>query len=238
MLTWLGDFLFRWRNAIFPLIIAVLCLVLPPQHVRTTLDVVVLAAGLALAGLGQALRVITVGWDYIERGGVQGRVAASRLVTHGMFGRSRNPMYVGNLLLSGGFLLALGHAVSAATGIVFFLLAYRAIVATEERFLAGKFGADYAAYCASVPRWWPRLRGLRAELHDRPLNLTAILVREFGTLSATLVTMLGLVAWRLQEHDLRHHVADVLDSVVIGAIAGFYLTMRTLKKKRIVWVPR
>ncbi len=238
MLTRLGDVLFRWRNAIFPAIIAVLCFLWPPQHVETKLDVVVLWTGLALAGLGQTLRIITVGWDYIERGGVQGRVAASRLVTHGMFGRSRNPMYVGNLLLAGGFLLALGHAVSAAAGIAFFLLAYRAIVATEERFLAGKFGADYTAYCASVPRWWPRLRGLRAELHDRPLNLTAILVREFGTLSATLVTAMALVAWRLQQHDPRNHLTDVLDAVFIGAIAGFYLTMRTLKKKRIVWVPR
>ncbi|MBM5810691.1 MAG: hypothetical protein FJ191_01810 [Gammaproteobacteria bacterium] len=238
MWTRLGDFLFRWRNAVFPAIIAVLCLLFPPQHVRTTLDVVVLYTGLALAGLGQALRIVTVGWDYIERGGIQGRVAASRLVTHGMFGRSRNPMYVGNLLVASGFLVALGHTVTAAVAIPFFLLAYRAIVATEEQFLAGRSGADYAAYCAGTPRWWPRLRGLRAELRARPLNLTAILVREYGTLSATLVTAMGLVAWRLQEHDLRHHLADVLDSVLLGAIAGFYLTIRTLKKKRIVWVPR
>jgi protein-S-isoprenylcysteine O-methyltransferase Ste14 len=238
VLVTFGNFLFRWRNAIFPLTIAALVVLSPPEHVRTKLELVLLCTGLAAAAAGQALRIITVGWDYIERGGVQGRVAASRLVTEGMFSRSRNPMYVGNLLVAGGFLLALGHAVPAAAGIAFFVLAYRSIVASEERVLGQKFGSEYAAYCASVPRWLPRLRGLRAEFRTRPLNLTAILVREFGTLSATLVTAMALVAWRLQEHDFSGRLSHLLDAAVIGFIAGFYLTMRTLKKRRIVWVPR
>ena len=238
MLITLGNFLFRWRNAVFPLTIVTLCILSPPQRVRTTLELVALCTGLACAGAGQALRIITVGWDYIERGGIQGRVAASRLVTEGMFGRSRNPMYLGNLLVAGGFLLALGHAMTAAAGIAFFLLAYRSIVASEEQFLGQKFGADYADYCASVPRWIPRFRGLRAEFRARPLNLTAILVREYGTLSATLVTAMVLVAWRLQEHDFQHHLSGMLDAAIIGLVAGFYLTMRTLKTRRIVWLPR
>ncbi|TAK53635.1 MAG: hypothetical protein EPO25_10050 [Gammaproteobacteria bacterium] len=237
-LSTLGAFFFRWRNALFPLVLIVLVELWPPGHVASRIELAILLAGLALATLGQALRILTVGWDYIERGGVHGRVAASRLVTHGMFARSRNPMYVGNLLIAGGFLLALGRLVPALAGIAFFLLAYRAIVASEEQFLASKFGADYASYMASVPRWLPRLRGLRAELRSRPLSLTAILVREFGTFSATVVTAVALLAWRLEPHDLLHNPWGVLDATLLGVIAGFYLTVRTLKKRRILWVPR
>lgn len=237
-LSTLGAVFFRWRNALFPLVLIVLVGLWPPWHVASCFDLAILLVGLALAALGETLRILTVGWDYIERGGVHGRVAASRLVRHGMFARSRNPMYVGNLLIAGGFLLALGRPAPALAGFAFFLLVYRAIVASEEQFLAGKFGADYASYVAGVPRWLPRLRGLRAELRSRPLSLTAILVREFGTFSATVVTAVALLAFRLQPHDLLHSPCGLVDAALLGALAGFYLTVRTLKKQRILWVPR
>ena len=37
----------------------------------------------------------------------------------------------------------------------FFLLSYRAVILSEERFLKDKFGDSFRSYCATVPRFLP-----------------------------------------------------------------------------------
>ncbi|MBU2071736.1 MAG: isoprenylcysteine carboxylmethyltransferase family protein [Gammaproteobacteria bacterium] len=78
---------------------------------------------------------------------------SSSLVVRGIYRYSRNPMYVGFLLL----LTALGcYLMSAAAFALLPLFVWymnRFQIAPEERFLRQKFGADYQAYCKSVRRW-------------------------------------------------------------------------------------
>jgi len=237
MLERIGSFLFRWRNGLFPLIILALAGFFPSQPISSPGELALLVVGLGIAAAGQVLRVLTIGWQYIERGGERGRVSATRLVTGGMFAHCRNPLYVGNVLLVAGFLIAFGRPLAAAIGFGICVFAYAAIVASEEAFLRRKFGEDFAAYCAAVPRWRLHLGGVLRTLRSEPANITAILLREYSTLSITALLATALAAWRLYEGYWNEAVFATV-SVIAGVVLGFFCTIRLLKKKRIVYLPR
>jgi hypothetical protein len=63
---------------------------------------------------------------------------------------------------------------------------YRRIVAEEEKFLANRFGAEFAGYCRKVPRWLPRAISLR-RMVTFGSNLP---VKEFGTTAGVLFAVL------------------------------------------------
>jgi protein-S-isoprenylcysteine O-methyltransferase Ste14 len=78
---------------------------------------------------------------------------ASQLVTDGVFRWSRNPMYLGLLLLLGGWALWLGSASPWLVLPMFTVFMTVVQIAAEEQALARVFGAAYLAYRKSVPRW-------------------------------------------------------------------------------------
>lgn len=78
---------------------------------------------------------------------------ASTLVTSGVFARSRNPMYVGLTGLVAALAFALGNAWLLAAPLLYAAYLTRYQILPEERAMAARFGADYAAYRQSVRRW-------------------------------------------------------------------------------------
>ncbi len=104
------------------------------------------------------------------------------LVESGPFGRSRNPLYIGNALILIGVGLWGGWHWSVAW-LLFVVVQYSAIVRWEESVLAQEHGDAFRAYCSRVPRWWPSGRpvpssavdGLGA-LRSERATITAILV--------------------------------------------------------------
>jgi protein-S-isoprenylcysteine O-methyltransferase Ste14 len=79
-----------------------------------------------------------------------------RLATSGPYAYTRNPLYLGSLLLGLGFAAAGG---SWALGIAFlalFLLVYWPVMRREESFLRQAFGEVYDRYAAAVPLVFPR----------------------------------------------------------------------------------
>ncbi|AEY01096.1 S-isoprenylcysteine methyltransferase-like protein [Oceanimonas sp. GK1] len=78
---------------------------------------------------------------------------ASRLVTSGVFARSRNPIYLGDSLLLLAFALWLQSWPALLGPVLFVLYMNRVQIAAEERALALRFGKAYADYCARVRRW-------------------------------------------------------------------------------------
>jgi protein-S-isoprenylcysteine O-methyltransferase Ste14 len=71
----------------------------------------------------------------------------------GPFALSRNPLYVGLLVLSAGLsLLAASAWALLALPVEWALLRWGAVL-PEERYLSQKFGPEYAAYLARVRRW-------------------------------------------------------------------------------------
>jgi len=150
----IGNFFFRYRNALFPLVFLLSVIVLRPKFLlgNPTVNRFVIILGVALAVFGQVFRLMTIGWEYIHRGGKDGKVYAQRLVQRGMYGITRNPMYVGNALIAVGMALSTCSPVIYGLIIPFFLFVYQAIVSAEEHYLRNKFGAEYEAYRARVNR--------------------------------------------------------------------------------------
>ncbi|MEO0971935.1 MAG: isoprenylcysteine carboxylmethyltransferase family protein [Pseudomonadota bacterium] len=78
---------------------------------------------------------------------------ASTLVQGGLYRFTRNPMYLGLLVVLSGWALWLGNPVNLLGLVLFVVLINRWQIAPEEQALRHKFGADYDAYCERVRRW-------------------------------------------------------------------------------------
>src|ERR1700685_820010 len=79
------------------------------------------------------------------------------LVVSGLYRYVRNPMYVAVLAVIMGQALIFGSIGLLEYAAVAWLAAHVFVVAYEEPTLRASFGAEYQAFCASVPRWIPRL---------------------------------------------------------------------------------
>ena len=78
---------------------------------------------------------------------------SSFLVRSGPFRFSRNPIYLGMVLILTGAALALGSATPWLIIPVFIWVIARQVIAGEERKLTAEFGAEYLEYCTRVRRW-------------------------------------------------------------------------------------
>ena len=109
-----------------------------------------LAFGLGGRFGGPAIRAFAVAGTTINPVQID---RASTLVTTGVFARSRNPMYVGLTALAAALAFALGNAWLLAAPLLYAAYITRYQILPEERVMAARFGADYAAYRQRVRRW-------------------------------------------------------------------------------------
>ena len=79
-----------------------------------------------------------------------------KLVAHGPFSFSRNPLYNGNFLLWMGIITISGVHWFLPVAAIIFALEYYYIVRYEEGVLESTFGQVYLDYKAKTPRWFPR----------------------------------------------------------------------------------
>lgn len=75
------------------------------------------------------------------------------LVTDGVFGYSRNPMYLGMMLVLVGTVTVLGSATPFLVLPLFFAVIRWRFIRHEERSLSRQFGAAYHEYTRRVRRW-------------------------------------------------------------------------------------
>jgi len=78
---------------------------------------------------------------------------ASRLVTTGMFRFSRNPMYLGMLLVLFAWFLYLGSLLNLVAIFLFYLFISTFQIEPEEQAMLKLFGDAYQDYCTKVRRW-------------------------------------------------------------------------------------
>jgi protein-S-isoprenylcysteine O-methyltransferase Ste14 len=78
---------------------------------------------------------------------------ASRLVTTGIYGVSRNPMYVALTALLAGLACWLPGGWTFVGPVAFALFIQRVQILPEERVLQAKFGREYQDYRRRVRRW-------------------------------------------------------------------------------------
>lgn len=81
----------------------------------------------------------------------------SRLVVSGSYRRVRNPMYVALLIVLSGEALVFADLRVFYWALIFWAGCHLFVLGYEEPALKRKFGSEYEAYRANVPRWLPRL---------------------------------------------------------------------------------
>jgi protein-S-isoprenylcysteine O-methyltransferase Ste14 len=119
--------------------------------------IVRIAGGVLLAGC--TLVLVDAFMRFVMEGaGTPAPVAPTeRLVVSGLFRYVRNPMYLAVVGAILGQALLLGQPVLVAYAAVVGLVTAAFVRLYEEPALSRQFGADYHAYRAAVPAWWPRL---------------------------------------------------------------------------------
>ncbi len=227
-----GDFLFKYRNVLFPCVLVAIALIRPPAHsgaLKQTIAIATVATGLAI-------RAFVIGFAYIKRGGLNKKVYADTLVTEGLFGLSRNPLYVGNLLVYIGVFLMHGDPLVVAIGVLTFVIFYLAIVAAEEFFLRQKFGDAYDAYTHDVPRWLPKLKGIRARFHAATdgmnYNVKRVILKDYSTMINALISLLFMTYYEaLTDNMQSFDSATSRFAVYLLVLAALALAIRTYKKR-------
>jgi len=92
------------------------------------------------------------------RGYAAGYVKKNEELTRtGPYAYTRNPLYLGSLLLVLGFALASASVWILLGVLAAFAAIYTPTILGEEAYLRDKFGAEFDAYVAVVPRLLPRL---------------------------------------------------------------------------------
>jgi protein-S-isoprenylcysteine O-methyltransferase Ste14 len=235
ILVRVGRFFFRYRKFVFSGLSLALLAGLRPMtaFVRAEVDSVVDLVGIGLLAAGQGLRAMVIGFAYIVRGGRDGEVYAEGLVQEGFFAHSRNPLYVGNLLILLGLFMIHGSPVGVLVGMLFFTFAYWTIVLAEESYLRERFGPVYEDYCRRVNRFIPSFSGFSASVRGMRFNWKRVIRKEYGTLFTNLSAALGLLLWErwARPGGPSPQATVVLLSAWAAALVA-YIWARRLKKAR------
>jgi protein-S-isoprenylcysteine O-methyltransferase Ste14 len=115
------------------------------------------AAGLAMGLCGVGIATALAGVAAFRRAQTTvdptDPAKSSSVVTSGVYRYTRNPMYLGFLLVLTGWAVYLSHPLALCVAFLFVLYMNRFQIAPEERILGAHFGASFEAYRASVRRW-------------------------------------------------------------------------------------
>lgn len=237
MMISIGNFFFRFRNALFPILYALLFV----NSGAIAEDFRLAAAlGFFVALIGQFLRAITIGLDYIVRGGRNRRVYAEGLVIGGVFAHCRNPLYVGNFLIIVGLGIASNSRIFIAVVVPAFAFIYMAIIAAEENYLLNKFGPQFQAYCSKVNRLIPDFRGFKTTIQGMNFNGRRLITAEYGSTYIWLTGMLAVTLRNAMRDANGNPHAALIEWLWIGLfVTGFgYLIARILKKSGRLRSPR
>lgn len=109
--------------------------------------------GLLAVSAGIFLLFIAAGLFIARKTTVMPTRAPDKLVTEGIYRVTRNPMYLGMLLILSGFPLMIDSIIGLICPLIFFLLMDRIIIPREEKVVEGVFGEDYLEYKSKTRRW-------------------------------------------------------------------------------------
>lgn len=108
--------------------------------------------GLVLVLVGIALMAAAIATFARHRTTVLPREVPQRLLTTGVYGLSRNPIYLADALVLAGIALTLDAAALPWVA-VFMVVIVRRFIRGEEAVCAATFDAEWRAYAARVRRW-------------------------------------------------------------------------------------
>ena len=106
-----------------------------------------LVCGVGIALLGLLLRGYAAG--HLRK--------HKQLATSGPYAFTRNPLYLGSVLLAAGFSVASHSWISTALLAAYLAVFYPVVIRREQTELETLYGAAFVEYASRVPAFWPRL---------------------------------------------------------------------------------
>jgi protein-S-isoprenylcysteine O-methyltransferase Ste14 len=190
----IGNFFFKYRSYT-PIPLAALILY------NAQLANSYISLGLACIIFGESIRF----WAVSYAGSITRttKVSASTLCTAGPFANTRNPLYIGNMLMYTGIVLIAGASNILAILMLtwlFFIIQYYLIINLEEQTLTRIFGATYLDYSKNVPRIFPRLISWESNDNREPMTLLETMRTEKRTLQNIIIFIIFIyIRYRLLE---------------------------------------
>ena len=146
--------------------------------------------GMSMVLLGFLLRIAARGYKKENSAG------GHNLIMEGPYRLSRNPMYLGTLIIGTGIIALIFTLWALPLFISIFLLVYIPQINREERELSQRFVDTYINYCQRTPKFFPRLNSL---LKFNPREYFSIkwpwIKNELLPLIMTICFLLAAEAW-------------------------------------------
>ncbi len=171
----MGEKLFKWRDYTPIPLLLLMFVAAEPNKISTTV-------GTAVVILGEMIRIYSVAFiGSISR--TRKDSLGHNLVMSGPFRYVRNPLYVGNFLITMGFATYAAQPWFIVLAALAFGFQYYCVVKYEETLLQAKFGEEYERYCQEVPAWIPKSLPSLDDI-EWPSNLSAAIRSEYRTFTA------------------------------------------------------
>ena len=179
-----GNLLFKYRSYT-PIPLALYILYNSHPEIQNML------IGFILIAIGESLRM----WAVRYAGGVTRttKVGAASLCTSGPYSYTRNPLYIGNMIIYSGFVFVAGSLNILPMLIitwVFFIIQYYLIINLEQNTLIDIFGKEYKNYMNNVPILFPRLSSWKNKDKYVPIKFSKTIKTEKRTLQNIILLML------------------------------------------------
>ena len=142
-----------------------------------------LLVGAPIAALGLAVRAWAAGCLAKDR----------ELATGGPYAYTRNPLYIGTLLVAAGLVVASRSILLGALFAAVFAMVYLPVIQNEEQHLRRLF-PEYAGYAARVPALWPRRA--RAGRSPNPFRFALYLRNQEYQAGAGLAAGMLFLIWK------------------------------------------
>ena len=134
------NFWIRWRVRVgYPVGIAAFWFATPQSKW--------LFCGVAIAAVGLLLRGYAAG--HLRK--------HKQLAISGPYAYTRNPLYLGSVLLATGFCVSSHSAISTALLAAYLIVFYPVVIRREETELRTLYGDVFSEYASRVPAFWPRM---------------------------------------------------------------------------------
>ena len=148
-----------------------------------------LALGFVIAMTGVAVRAVASG--HIQKN--------AALATTGPYAYTRNPLYLGSIIIALGFIVAARNIWIGVATLAMFAFIYLPVIKAEEKYLRSTF-SGYDCYASAVPRLLPRLTRYRPDPDmDESSQFSAALYMRHREYNAAIgsVLMLGALVLKI-----------------------------------------
>ncbi len=160
----LAPFVFRTRGIYILLALAISIVLKYQAHHTTSLSLFL--AGLIVAFASQGFRMYAASYLWGRQAVTQ--VGADFLCASGPYAYTRNPLYLGNLIIGIGASIAINEWYAYLLFALSWIFVYFIVIPYEEKFLRQKFGNTYREYVSHTGRVKPRLRRYKSDLQVAP----------------------------------------------------------------------